>query len=282
MRALGREVAGVIGNDAGLVDQVRAAGAAHRRAGLAAAARAALPAPARLRRRRHQEPGRRRTRAPSPRRCSSSEFVGRRAVGTHRHRGHRPGATPTGRGDRRAAPGSGPACSPSSRSTSSADRARLTAMTADRRTACRSRAQRPSARRGLLDVIEKVGQQGPAPGDDVPVPDHLRDRAVARSSRSLGVSVTEEIAVPDPDRGRRRTTTRTRPSRSSSPRRDDLDQDDATSRSRSARSPIQSLLSIEGIRFIFTSFVSNFAGLRRGRRHVRRADGRGRRRGAPA
>ena len=48
MRALGTEVAGVIGTDQGLVDQVAAAGRRHRRAGVAAAAGRAVPQGARL------------------------------------------------------------------------------------------------------------------------------------------------------------------------------------------------------------------------------------------
>jgi aminobenzoyl-glutamate transport protein len=42
---------------------------------------------------------------------------------------------------------------------------------------------------------------------------------------------------------------------------------------------INSLLSIEGIRFLFTSFVPNFPGLRCTGRHAHRHDGRGRSRG---
>ena len=110
----------------------------------------------------------------------------------------------------------------------------------------------------LLDVIERAGQQGPAPGDDVPVPDHRRDRAVG------GPRVRRR----ERDRGDRRARTRSRscpnyyedttqpilePPATDLEYQDDYHLEEVTI-------PIKSLLDGEGIRFIFTSFVPNFAG----------------------
>ena len=89
MRALGTQVAGVMGNNQDLVDQIRAAAEATDEPVWQLPARQALPQGARLHGRRPEEPRRRQRRGdhrrPVPRRVRR-----RRAVGAHRHRRHRP------------------------------------------------------------------------------------------------------------------------------------------------------------------------------------------------
>ena len=85
MGALGTKLAGVMGNDEALIDQVEAVGQAHRREGVAAAAAVGVPQAARQRRGRHEE------RRWSLRRCPRGRPVPpgvrrRHPLGPSRHR----------------------------------------------------------------------------------------------------------------------------------------------------------------------------------------------------
>ena len=107
----------------------------------------------------------------------------------------------------------------------------------------------------LLDVIERAGNKVPHP---VMMFLYLIIGVIVLSAvlAALGVSVTEEIAVPDtveviPDYYEDVTQPILEP--------DDLDYEDGW-HVETVTIPIVSLLSTEGIRFIFTSFVANFAG----------------------
>ncbi len=107
----------------------------------------------------------------------------------------------------------------------------------------------------LLDVIERAGNKVPHP---VMMFLYLIIGVIVLSAvlAALGVSVTEEIAVPDtveviPDYYEDVTQPILEP--------DDLDYEDGW-HVETVTIPIVSLLSTEGIRFIFTSFVPNFAG----------------------
>lgn len=107
----------------------------------------------------------------------------------------------------------------------------------------------------LLDVIERAGNKVPHP---VMMFLYLIIGVIVLSAvlAALGVSVTEEIAVPDtveviPDYYEDATQPILEP--------DDLDYEDGW-HVETVTIPIVSLLSTEGIRFIFTSFVPNFAG----------------------
>ena len=231
----------------------RGRGGGDRRAGLAAPARPALPQGARLGGRRHQERRRRERRAITAA-LFLEEFVGDGPVGAHRHRRHGQ-ADPPSRGATKGAPASAPDCSSSSPSTSAPRGLIADDGATDRR--CRERRGRGGASRAHRWPARwhrAAGQQGPAPGDDVPVPDHLRDRPVGVLSFSTSAS-PKTIAVParsvDPDyyEDPAQPIVTGAGSRSR-----------ATGTSRSQQTiPIQSLLTIEGIRFIFTSFVPNFA-----------------------
>jgi aminobenzoyl-glutamate transport protein len=107
----------------------------------------------------------------------------------------------------------------------------------------------------MLDAIERAGNKVPHP---VMMFLYLIIGVIVISAAlaALGVSVTEEIAVPDavevaPDYYEDSTQPILEP--------DDLDYEDGW-HVETVTIPIQSLLSTEGIRFIFTSFVPNFAG----------------------
>lgn len=107
----------------------------------------------------------------------------------------------------------------------------------------------------LLDVIERAGNKVPHP---VMMFLYLIIGVIVLSAvlAAAGVSVTEEIAVPDtvevaPDYYEDATQPILEP--------DDLDYEDGW-HVETVTIPIVSLLSTEGIRFIFTSFVPNFAG----------------------
>jgi aminobenzoyl-glutamate transport protein len=107
----------------------------------------------------------------------------------------------------------------------------------------------------MLDAIERAGNKVPHP---VMMFLYLIIGVIAISAvlAAMGVSVTEEIAVPDavevvPDYYEDSTQPILEP--------DDLDYEDGW-HVETVTIPIQSLLSTEGIRFIFTSFVPNFAG----------------------
>jgi aminobenzoyl-glutamate transport protein len=107
----------------------------------------------------------------------------------------------------------------------------------------------------MLDVIERAGNKVPHP---VMMFLYLIIGVIVLSAvlGALGVSVTEEIAVPDsvevvPDYYEDGTQPIISP--------DDLDYEDGW-HLETRTIAIQSLLSTEGIRFIFTSFVPNFAG----------------------
>jgi aminobenzoyl-glutamate transport protein len=107
----------------------------------------------------------------------------------------------------------------------------------------------------MLDVIERAGNKVPHP---VMMFLYLIIGVIVLSAvlGALGVSVTEEIAVPDdvvviPDYYEDGTQPILPPG--------DLDYEDGW-HLETRTIAIQSLLSTEGIRFIFTSFVPNFAG----------------------
>lgn len=107
----------------------------------------------------------------------------------------------------------------------------------------------------LLDVIERVGNKVPHP---VLMFFYLIIGVVLLSAvlAFAGVSVTDEIAVPDsveviPDYYEDSTQPILEPN--------DLDYEDGW-HIETVTIPIRSLLDVEGIRFIFTSFVPNFAG----------------------
>jgi aminobenzoyl-glutamate transport protein len=107
----------------------------------------------------------------------------------------------------------------------------------------------------LLDVIERAGNKVPHP---VMMFLYLIIGVILLSAvlGFMGVSVTEEIAVPDaveviPDYYEDSTQPILEPG--------DLDYEDGW-HVETVTIPIVSLLSTEGIRFIFTSFVPNFAG----------------------
>ncbi len=107
----------------------------------------------------------------------------------------------------------------------------------------------------LLDVIERAGNKVPHP---VMMFLYLIIGVIVLSAvlAAFGVSVTEEIAVPDsveviPDYYEDATQPILEPG--------DLDYEDGW-HVETVTIPIVSLLSTEGIRFIFTSFVPNFAG----------------------
>jgi aminobenzoyl-glutamate transport protein len=113
----------------------------------------------------------------------------------------------------------------------------------------------PPSKGGLLDVIERLGNKVPHP---VLMFLYLIVIVVVLSHvlYLMGVSVTDEIAVPDdvpvvPDYYEDSTQPIIEP--------DDLDYEDDW-HLEEVTIPVQSLLTTEGIRFIFTSFVPNFAG----------------------
>ena len=106
----------------------------------------------------------------------------------------------------------------------------------------------------LLDVVERVGNRVPHP---VLMFFYLIIGVVLLSAvlAFAGVSVTDEIAVPVPDQVvPDYYPDTTYPDANPG---DTLDQDWEV---KEVTIPIRSLLDVEGIRFIFTSFVPNFAG----------------------
>jgi aminobenzoyl-glutamate transport protein len=110
---------------------------------------------------------------------------------------------------------------------------------------------------GFLDVIERVGNKVPHP---VLMFLYLIIIVIVLSHvlHLMGVSVTDQIAVPDdvvvqPDY----YEDSTQPILEPNP--DDLDYEDGW-HLEEVTIPVESLLTTEGIRFIFTSFVPNFAG----------------------
>ena len=126
----------------------------------------------------------------------------------------------------------------------------------------------------LLDFIEVAGNKVPHPVlmflyliigvIDPVVGPRLRRRERDRDDRRPGRATWSSP-----------TTTRTPPTRA----RTRATTSTTATTSRSVTIPIRALISVEGIRFIFTSFVAQLRRVRRGRGDVHRADGRGRRRG---
>nr|NLD41278.1 AbgT family transporter [Actinomycetales bacterium] len=111
-------------------------------------------------------------------------------------------------------------------------------------------------KRGFLDVIERVGNKVPPPALMFA---YLIAFVIILSwlLNLLGVSITEEIAVPRDDKEIQydyfEDTTQPGMISPDSPYEDDWEIVEMDV-------PIKSLLSTEGLRFIFSSFVNNFAG----------------------
>ena len=148
-----------------------------RRAGVAAAAREALPRRHRVVDRRPAEHGQERQRRGHPRRPVPRRVRRRHPLRPHRHRRHGADARPTALAHRRAAAGSAPGCWRSWRRTSRSPRA-----DGDRRSSACTRGggglRQADARRSRAG-----GQQGPQPGDHVPLPDPVPGRAVGDPGR---------------------------------------------------------------------------------------------------
>ena len=129
----------------------------------------------------------------------------------------------------------------------------------------RGRLHRAHARLG-----REGGQPGPEPGDPVPRADRLRDRALA--DPRLG-----ERGRHQPDRRRLDRRRRGRAARTASARCPTT-RAARTTRSTTETIEAKGLLTGDGIRFMFTSFVPELPRLRGGRRDPRRDDRRRRRR----
>ncbi len=245
----------MFGNDHALIDQVRAAGDAADEPPWPFPLERATDA-AQFARRRHDEHGRPQRRAITAA-LFLEEFVDGipwahiDIAGTARER-------TSSRGAREAAPGLVPGCWPSLLLDFQrpADRGRR-APTAVRSGEEESDAAADATGEGFSSGCWTASTARCPTRPDVPLPDHRGDRALG-DPRLAGVSVTEEIVVPD-NVPVSPTTTRTRPPRSSIRTRYRRSIATTTT-SRRVTIPIKSLLDAEGIRFIFTSFVPNFAG----------------------
>ena len=166
MRALGTQVAGVMGNHQGVIDQLDGGRRRDRRVVVAAPARAALPTRARLARRRPQE-HRRRQRRGDHGRAVPRGVRRRAALGPPRHRRHRPGRRRRAAGRPPAAPASALACWCSSCSTSRPREHRRERRRSGARRADAAPVPEPATGRSfvqrMLDGIESVGNKVPHP-----------------------------------------------------------------------------------------------------------------------